>query len=132
MPSAGTRATKSFRYSQVREKIVEQRKKAKQQLVELRKINHKEDRRHCRLMEGAGKFEAKDLMELAGIKHFILLNLAQYCVELGVDNGGVTVGGSSSSSGAIAPVVEATSLAEIPASDVAPSEKIPQDGDGSD
>jgi len=114
MPASGTSAKKSYRYSQVLNQIVEQRNAAKKLLTDLRKQKNKEDRRHRRLMKSAGKLDAKDLMELAGIKQISLGNLAQFCTELGVDASGVTVASSGSvPASSVTPVITDVAVGEV-------------------
>jgi hypothetical protein len=85
MPPKGSSTAKSTRYARVVTDLTAQRQAAKKLLSSLRKEKRLEDRRHRRLMKSAGKLDARDLMELAGIKNVSMGTLASYIQETGVD-----------------------------------------------
>ena len=84
MPPKGGNVLKSQRYAQVMENIKKQKEEAKELLKNLKKTKKKEDKRHKRLMNSAAKLDAKDLMELAGIRNYTLAQVAAFAAECGV------------------------------------------------
>jgi hypothetical protein len=85
MPPKGSTTAKSTRYARVVTDLMAQRQAAKKLLTNLRKEKRLEDRRHRRLMKSASKLDARDLMELAGIKNVTMGTLASFIQETGVD-----------------------------------------------
>ena len=93
-PKASPR--RSNAYKERLENILKEREEARKRLKVLKTMKKAEDRRHRRLLKAATKLDAKDLMELAGIKNFTLAELATYCADVGVAD-------ASSSSGTTTP-----------------------------
>jgi hypothetical protein len=99
-PKASPR--RSNAYKERLETILKEREEARKRLKVLKTMKKTEDRRHRRLLKAATKLDAKDLMELAGIKNFTLAELATYCADMGVADTSSSSGTSTPSSAAAA------------------------------
>jgi len=119
MPPKGASHFKSHRYEKVVAELTEKRQHAKKQLTELKTLKRNEEKRHRRLMKSASKLDAKDLMELANIRHIKFGQLAEYCSETGVDASDFSmdslIGNTrSSSSGARAAEAPSSMIPPVP------------------
>jgi len=114
-----TPARRSQRYSGVLNKINEERASARKKLKELKAQKKAEDRKHRKLVKAASKLDARDLMELAGLRKLSLKQLVDYCQELGVDHDGVATPSSAAAASTVPGPEEPVIDSEI-ARDVVP------------
>ncbi len=108
MPPKGNHVLRSTRYQGVVENIRNKRQEARDLLQSLKKQKKAEDRRHRRLMRSATRLDARDLMELAGIKNITMGQLGEFCDETGVERGDWQPGNGTSSNSCAPPPPEAS------------------------
>ena len=123
-PKASPR--RSNAYKERLENILKEREEARKRLKVLKTMKKTEDRRHRRLLKATPKLDAKDLMELAGIKNFTLAELATYCADMGVADTSSSSGTSTPSSAAAA---DGTAVIAQDAVMACAEAANPQDGD---
>ena len=126
MPPKGRNVQRSVRYSQLLKDLAAQKEEAKKTLKSLRNVKKLEDRRHKRLLKGASKLDAKDLMELAGLKNITIGQLASFASEMGVSTDDAFGQGTSSSSGTRTGTAQEPSRENPSADDEAQQEHDPE------